>query len=235
MGLKMNRPSERDDPRGSHGLLMRIFFLASVMTWPLIGDVHAAAADLSASITANAVEVANATPGGDVVAMTMQLEAYRGGQREFSTAVVAKDDDRDGNVRLLDGRKTPRRSIFVIVDIATGRHVVLGGRDYRTRVITAPKHLLKEEPDGISGFTGRDVPRSHMLVVRPGAGAWRVAVGDGSFADGDKVNDGKVTLNFEEALAVSGQDKSPKRLKKGDIVAVIDPAQMEVFVLEIEQ
>lgn len=207
----------------------------AILLLPAVLPAVSHAADLSASITANAVEVANATPGGDVVAMTVQLEAYRGGQREFSTAVMARDDDRDGHVRLLSGRKTPRRSIFVIVDVVTGRHVLIGGQDYRKRVITAPKHLLKEESDGISGFIGREVLRSHLLVVRPGVGAWRVAAGDGSPGDGDKASDGKVTLSVEETTSVAGKEKGPKRLRKNDVVAVIDPAQMEVFVLEIGQ
>jgi hypothetical protein len=74
-----------------------------------------------------------------------------------------------------------------------------------------------------------------MLVVRPKAGAWRLRAHEGGNGDADQHANGKLRLHAADAIAVSGDAPAPKRLKKGDVIAIIDPVNLEAFLGEVEK
>jgi len=73
------------------------------------------------------------------------------------------------------------------------------------------------------------------LLVRPGGGAWLLTAFDGESTDADAHGDGRVQLAFDAAATVSGKDKAPKHLRKGDTVVAIDPGHLDVFAATLQK
>lgn len=73
-----------------------------------------------------------------------------------------------------------------------------------------------------------------MLVVRPKEGAWHLRAFDGGRGDADTARNGKLVLIPAEASVIRGAPP-PQRLKKGDLVAIIDPGRMEIYVTQVDR
>jgi hypothetical protein len=198
-------------------------------------SIHAADAPppLQAIVTASSVQVRNVSSGGEIVLFTAQLEATGGLLRQRTGATRVSDTDRDGIVTFKSPRTIPQRSIWVAIDLETGRSVIAGPSGYPINVLPVPTTLLKKDAEGVIGVIDDERRSAEMLVVRPKDGAWRVIAFEGSDNDGDQEENGKLSLASSNAVAVGNSGKPPNRLKKGDVIAVIDPGRMEVFVTEI--
>jgi len=190
------------------------------------------AAPLSATVTNTAIEVRNVTPGGEVALMTASIEGVGGLLRQVTGATVVQDNDGDGIVRFSSPRPIPFRSIWVAVDLESGRHVIAGPDGYTVTVLPFSATLLKKDTDGVLGLFNGEMVSAEMLVVRPKSGAWHLLTVEGAGSDGDKTH-GKLGLLNTDAMPVGDSGPPPKHLKNGDILAVIDPGRMEVFVTEI--
>ena len=210
-------------------LTMLSLFISTV-AWAAFAAEPAA---LQGTVTETDVEVRNATPNGDVVLMTAQLEAHAGLLRQIGGATRASDADGDGIVRVTPVRPIPLRSIFVAVDLESGRYLIAGPEDYPLAVVPFPSHLLQSDADGVLGLADQEVVSAQVLVVRPKTGAWRLVASEGGDGDADQTSNGKLSLASFDALPVGGSGPAPKHLRKGDILAVIDPGRMEVSVTEI--
>ena len=147
---------------------------------------------------------------------------------------VRMDDDGDGKVSWdLEG-EVPTRSIWVAVDLATGRVAVATPEGYPLRRV---------------GWRGRGLGRDNaradrvedlrtyadVLLVRPGEGAWRLTAGDGSDQDDDGAADGKLAVALDrmrpvEGIAGAGEAVPPARFGSKDVVVLIDPNRMELTV-----
>ncbi len=79
------------------------------------------------------------------------------------------------------------------------------------------------------------MPRAELLVVRPKGGAWRLAASDGASGDHDRRHDRKLALDFSTAIAIGSEEPAPARLRKKDVVVLIDSARLRVFTTEVSQ
>lgn len=140
---------------------------------------------------------------------------------------VKVDDDGDGKVQIDLTQDVPLRSIWVAVDLATGRYAVATPEGYPLR-----------RADWRGRGLGRGNPRADrvedvrtyadVLLVRPEKGAWLLTVGDGSALDDDGVADGKVAAALDRLKPVTGAAEPPQRFEARDVVILIDPNRMEV-------
>ena len=145
---------------------------------------------------------------------------------------VRTDDDGDGRVSWDMEGDVPARSIWVAVDLATGRLAVAAPEGYPLRRV---------------GWRGRGLGRNNaradrvedlrtyadVLLVRPGEGAWRLTAGDGSDQDDDGVADGKLAVALDRMRSVegsAGEAAPPERFGPKDVVVLIDPNRMELTV-----
>lgn len=144
---------------------------------------------------------------------------------------VRVDDDGDGKVLWELEWEVPLRSIWVAVELATGRVAVATPEGYPLRRV---------------GWRGRGLGRDNaradrvedlrtyadVLLVRPGEGAWRLTAGDGSDQDDDGVADGKLAVALDRMRPVEGiaEAAPPSRFGSKDVVVLIDPNRMEVVV-----
>jgi hypothetical protein len=195
----------------------------------------ASAADVPLQVTVGeTIAVSNATPGGNVVLFASGLDGSRGvlRQRRLAQAVVANGA---GAIAYQPRVAFPYRTIFVAVDVETGRIAIAGPPDYEVQVRPFPTERLDRETDGVSGISDADIARADLLVIRPKGGAWRLSAAEGASGDVDKQHDGKLALDFSTATAVIPGIAAPSRLKNKDVVVLIDSAQLEIFTTEIVQ
>lgn len=153
---------------------------------------------------------------------------------------VRADEDGDGKVSWDLEADVPLRSIWVAVDLATGRLAVATPEGYPLRRV---------------GWRGRGLGRddaradrvedlrtyADVLLVRPGEGAWRLTAGDGSELDEDGAADGKLAVALDrmrplegvegsEGTVKAGEAAPPSRFSPKDVVVLIDPNRMELTI-----
>jgi hypothetical protein len=179
------------------------------------------------SFQARSVTVDGLSAKGQVVWYSVAREVA---EDDVATIVrrseVQTDEDGDGKVQLDLTQDVPLRSIWIAVDLATGRYAVAAPEGYPLRRAEWRGRGLgrgNSRADRVEDLrTYADV-----ILVRPEKGAWRATVGDGGPLDDDGVADGKVAAALDHMKAVSGGEP-PQRFEARDVVILIDPNRMEV-------
>lgn len=157
--------------------------------------------------------------------------------RYTQLAQALTDDDGDGVVDFDLGRDISPRSVWAVVDVTTGEYVIAAPPGSPVRNATlSPTLSRKADPDVADEVIGRQLAAS-LLWIRPGASgsAWHVRTADGGSSDADHANNGRTvspTTNFE---VIAGKDKPPKKLKKDDLIVVIDPFMMTYRATRVTQ
>lgn len=214
---------------------LRAWRLATcIVLLSFVAAAHAADDPLQIAIEPSVIAVTNATPSGTVVVYTVSLDGRRGVllQRRIARAVTA---DATGHARYVPDVPLPLRTICVAVDVESGRMTFGGPPDYEVDVRPFPTGKLKRESDGESGLVDALIPRAGLLIVRPGIGAWHLSASEGAGGDADEQQDGKLSIDFSAARPVYGDTPAPARLKKRDVVVLVDSARLELFTTEIDQ
>src|SRR5215203_5283914 len=195
----------------------------------------AALAQPAITLQQRSVTVDGITAKGQVVWFSMAREVS---EDDVATLVrraeVQTDDDGDGRVVWDLDREVPLRSIWVAVDVATGRADAVSPAGYPLRKVSWRGRGLAR--DQVRSDRVEDV-RSYaeVLLVRPGEGAWRLTVGDGSEQDDDGAPDGKIAAALDRMRPVTGlaiEAEPPKRFGPKDVVVLIDPNRMELTIVE---
>jgi hypothetical protein len=192
--------------------------------------------ELAITLQPRSVTVDGVTAGGQVVWFGMAREVA---EDDVATLVrraeVQTDGDGDGRIVWDLDREVPLRSIWVAVDLATGRAVAVSPEGYPLRRVSwRGRGLARGNPraDRVEDFRGY----AEVLLVRPGAGAWRLTVGDGSEQDDDGAPDGKLAAALDRMRPLpgtaGGAAEPPTRFGPKDVVVLIDPNGMELTLVE---
>ncbi|MEO8380732.1 MAG: hypothetical protein ABI779_13800 [Acidobacteriota bacterium] len=190
-------------------------------------------AAMTVTVDAEGVTAAELPRGARIVLFGVGREPgrYRSSIRRW-TEVLA-DDDRDGRVRFA-GHVT-NRSIWVAVDLETGESVAATGPDYPRREVTAGSALKRDNVGQLSKLeNARGI--AEMLIVRPKRGAWRLGSSKNSAVDEARGNPAVMRLDASAFRAVEGVASDDlKHLKRGDVLAMIDPRLMEFYVIHVNE
>jgi len=199
-----------------------------------VSTLLAADDPLQITVESSGIDVSHATPSGKVVIYAVLLDGRRGVllHRRVIRAVTA---DSAGQARYDADAPLPLRSICVAVDVESGRLAWGGPAGYEVQVQPFPTSRLKREFDGTSGLADAEITRAGLLIVRPRTGAWHIAASEGGGGDADEKRDGKLSIDFSAAQPVYGDAPPPSRLKKRDVVVLIDSTHLELFTTEIDQ
>jgi hypothetical protein len=190
---------------------------------------------LRLAVSAQDVQVTNVTPGGMVVVHSASLSNDGGLLRQRRVSVIVKDTSRSGAVTFADGTAIPFRSVWIAVDMDTGRFAVGGRAGYDVNIRAFPALHLRGDADGTIGLFDLNQVSGQMLIVRPKNGAWEVSAAEGGRTDADRSQNGKLSLSVEDATPIGSSGPPPKRLRNGDVIAVIDPHRLDVFVAGLDR
>lgn len=206
-------------------------FLLSLATAALAQPSGPAPPEIS--FQPGSVTVEGVTAQGQVVWYSVAREVA---EDEVATIVrrsgVRVDEDGDGKVSWALEGEVPLRSIWVAVELATGRVAVATPEGYPLRRVGWRGRGL-ERDEALGADRVEDLRTyADVLLVRPGEGAWRLTVGDGSEQDDDGAADGKIAVALDRMRSVEGIAEAvpPARFGPKDVVVLVDPNRMEVVI-----
>lgn len=219
--------------RLSFTLLVLLFATPSYASKYLLAQPNATSPP-SITISNEIVRAEGMTPAGEVILFTASLESDGGTIRRVTGAKAFADSDGDGVITFTGTRPVPLRSIWIGIDFDSGRYAIGSPPGYKVTVLPFPETDFRRDAGGIVGLFDREHLSAEMLVVRPKEGAWHLRAFDGGRGDADTARNGKLVLIPAEASVIRGAPP-PQRLKKGDLVAIIDPGRMEIYVTQVDR
>lgn len=179
------------------------------------------------------VTVVGLSPRGQTIGFGIAREIA---EDDVATVVrrvqVLTDDDGDGKAEWTLDRDLPLRSIWVAVDLATGGVAAAAPEGYPLRRVDwRGAGIVRGNPRADRVEDARSF--AEVLLVRPGQGAWRLTLGDGSDLDADGKPDGKLAAALDQLEPVPGTSAPPPdRFDPRDVVVLIDPNRMELTIVQ---
>ncbi len=122
--------------------------LSFLILVPAIATAAGTPPPLQVTLRDRAVTVANVTTGARVVLFTASLTTHDSRLLERTGARVFTDDDRDGTVTYTRPEPIPLRSVWIAVDIESGRYAVATPSGFPSPLVDFPARLLKRDADG---------------------------------------------------------------------------------------
>lgn len=184
---------------------------------------------------ASAVEISGISPGGEVAVLTVWREQGGGGSEVNVRDDTLVDEDEDGVVVFELDRSVPELSIWVVVDVATGGREVMSPAAFEPR----RRELRPGEFRAASQLATLDLSRVEVLMVRPGVGAFRARLGDGSEDDQDGAIDGRVALSAAQIVRPVRRPPEveepalPMRFLGRDVIVAVDPRTLDVAEVDV--
>ncbi|MEM1207376.1 MAG: hypothetical protein AAGN66_29345 [Acidobacteriota bacterium] len=185
------------------------------------------------SVSGGDVTVSGVTASGDVAL----LGVVHGRQPWLGTvsprAETLADNDGDGAVTHSTG-DTLEKSLWVAVDVATGRFGVGAADDFEIQAADAPSTV-----NG-SGQLVDQRGSLLLLVVRPSGDVWYGQIHDGAAGDLGADSDGVLDANLGSLSPVGqltpGAPSPPPlaSLGSGDVVVGIDPVHLEYYAFTVD-
>jgi hypothetical protein len=185
------------------------------------------------------VVASGATVGGKVAWFSVAKEIRN------SAALLKRRDaiveaGATGEARFVLEGPIPPLSIWVAVDVASGRFVVVPAPNLERRELQLAPDAFQPGARGSDDVLRDTYEFLEVALVRPSkgdrglAGAWAGTVGDGGRSDGDGRSNGEVVLPLSRLRPI-GQSAEllPPAWAPGDVVAVIDPNAMAVQVATV--
>lgn len=188
--------------------------------------MHAA---VSMAFDGNVVHVAGVTPRGQAVIIAVTREGNRAMiTRLDDTQQLLADSDGDGSIDYDFKRPIPPRSVWAVVDLASGESAIAAPGQFPTGERPLPGTFVKNVPADEFDTLISDHLVMHILWVRPGngGGAWFMRAADGAANDADGQPNGRAILSTAAFLPLGDSAKAPKKLKKGDVLVLLDPFTM---------
>lgn len=204
---------------------MRARNLILAVTLPLATFAPALRAAPAMTIEPSAVLVSGLAPGGEVVYFSVAREVTTYAANVVRREGRMKDDDLDGSVRIAVDPAVPWRSIWVAVDLATGLVIPATPEGYPLRD-SGSRGGFALAPAGAFTHLGAAGDLSHVLVVRPGTGAWVATLTDGAASDEDGGGNRTIVSALDVLEPVAAGPPPPLELLPGDRVIEIDSDAM---------
>ena len=210
--------------------------ISNLWTLVLLTVPPAAWAQPLVSFAPPEVVASGVTAGGSAVFFAVARELGEdGGTTVVVRRSVAADEDGDGVVAYDLGGEPALRSLWTASDLTSGE-VGVGLPEGVERADIAPEQVaLVAGPEMDRLWVERRLVE--ITVLRAGAeeGAWALTAADGEAADRDAGVEGQVEADLSSFTGVGeGAPAPPAAYQAGDVVVIVDPHAMEVYVGRVE-
>jgi hypothetical protein len=191
-----------------------------------------ASGQLTIDLEENAVVAKGVTPGGSVVWFGIARERFDWTTRVSLWQDASATADGAGQAVLDLGRDVPVKSLWVVVDVATGAFAALSPTDYPWLTEAPfPSQGALFASDRATLLSLRDEREElEVLVVRPKVGAWRATL---RHDDPGSEADTGVTLTASDLIPWGQPRAALARLGPGDLIVAIDPNRLEYFAQQL--
>jgi hypothetical protein len=190
---------------------------------------------LSVELAASSIVVKDVTPGEAVILFGASHRAGESIELKRSRQLLV-DGDRDGSVEFALDAGVPVDSIWIAVDISSGRSALAAPSQSAFRKLEFPAGVLHKGPSGSYERYASGRRMVDLLIVRPRVGAWVAHAIDGHQTDADQRQDGTTSVVFAHGRGLGAAAAPPPRhLTPRDVVVVIDVRHMEYYLTEVAQ
>lgn len=185
------------------------------------------ATPINISFTADTATASGVTAGGDVVWIMRSLDEFSGSPLLGHRLEVTRDHDGNGAVEVR--ARVKQSSVWVAVDLTTGNYGVAKASG------TAPRPLQPRSDGSLAGLAYLDfaVSEVHVLLVRPGVGAWARLFVQGSATDGDGRSDGNLRVSLSLLDVLHGGVPVPIVTQSRDVWVAIIPDDLSTYVVAV--
>lgn len=193
-----------------------------------------AAAQPRLTFDGDRIEVSGVTPGGAVAVHGVAIVSLHYLLEVRPISAVVEDTARRGVVVFAREGGIPVDSVWAAVDLATGAYTLDAppgaARRFGEATFEGAVAGGREVRCVAGAFPLRQV---HLLLVRPGEGAWTAHSRDGGPDDADGAIDGHQTLALGALQPLSGGAEAPRTLAAGDILIGVVGSQRSIFARRV--
>jgi hypothetical protein len=217
-------------------MFLRRAVLVSILLSLVAAQVVRAAppAPPAIALDGSTVVVTSITPRGRVFLYGFALEA-RGWYSQIVRRSVYLTDDGSGRVQWAIDRDIPLRSVWFAVDLSTGLFGVAQPSGYGAHGIELTDQHLKQDVGGDIAQLSMNGANVEFAVVRPDTGAWANMVLAQTALD-DAKQPASVTVSVTNLQPIAGTTaEAPKKLKKGDVVFMMNLARATYGIGAVEK
>jgi hypothetical protein len=208
------------------GIVHRLFALFFLVAG---SSVFAAdPAPLHVEFEQRALTIHGVSPQADVLVFSIHRQQVTYQYSNASIWRLTGTEAKGGVVRVTTPDDIHPDRLWVIVDQATGRSIVTR-RAGETAIARFPAGLARKEMDAKGDALVLPIRAGHLLVVRPGGGAWLTQVGDGGSQDDDGVANNSIRVRPEKLDDFRGKRQKNDEFGKGDLVIAVELATMRVM------
>jgi hypothetical protein len=188
---------------------------------------------LRLEVRSSSIVVAGATAKGRVVLFSTAREIHRDWNAIVPRILMLTDTDVAGSVTFEVGQSIPFQSIWVAVDLNSGRTAAGTPTGFPLRTSTFRFNPIHHNIAGDDRIVyGRQY--GQFLLVRPGEGAWTTIAADGGAGDSDGRADGVTTIDPSTMRPIGNSRPAPPRFSAHDVVIAIDSFRLEIFSGEVQ-
>ena len=181
------------------------------------------------------IVVSGVTPGAKTIWLAVIHEPHGYHPRITDRSSVAADDDRDGVVRLAMDQGVRNESVWVVVDMMSGDHVVETPSPATVKRVPLSSGLLHNKGNGKEASIENASQLMVFWCVRPGVGVWKSIVDDGASTDADGAVDGKLTSVLSSMISVDTSQPPPDDFRRGDVLIAVDLFDLDTYDMRVVQ
>ena len=186
------------------------------------------------TFSGSTVQVSGVTPGGTVVfyGVAMLQINYSSAIGRFKTALT--DDDQDGSVTYDIGQTIPPTSLWVVVDVTSGRYAIAGPA--RTVFAEADLQTTPYTRNAVTGAVDTFVaayPTVEMVYILPGTGVWSLhSVAGGPVDHGS--DSASTTVSIADAAPLVPQSTGQlTQFDAAGILITFDDSNFDVVITQL--
>jgi hypothetical protein len=201
-----------------------VLFLFVVVSSAIAADP----APLRVEFEERALTIQGVNPRADVLVFSIHRRQVTFQYAHASVWRLTGTETKGGVVRITTPEDIHPDRLWVIVDQATGRSVVTR-RAGNAALVRFPPGLVRKETDAKGDALILPIHAGHLLVVRPGGGAWLTQVGDGGSLDDDGIANNSIRVRPEKLDDFRGSRQKNDRYANGDLIIAVELATMRVI------
>jgi hypothetical protein len=201
------------------------------LTTPIQAQTVAAGPALTFS--SQTVQVQGMTPGATVVwfGMGLDIVEYSEMRSERQETAVA---DAQGGATLIFQAAVPPQSVWVAVDLTTGAFALGSPPAFTAGSFNVAAGSIVNGTGSASDQLTDPAGCVHVLLVRPGQGAWAATIGRGGVNDQSSPMDASLRFSIESLGPITpGAAAAPAKLGAKDLLFVARPRTMEIGTLTV--
>jgi len=188
---------------------------------------------LTLSINGSVVTISGVSALGKVYVVGL-MRTRQLGYTQLSRYQGTLDAAQDGSATLTVRSPIALDSLFFAIDLATGGYGRTAPAGQPVHESPFPDSAAPMAANGQLQKLETHLDVAHLLLVRPGAGAWELTIGDGGPDDDDHTADGASRNRPEQMHPIGSSPDAPKNFRKDDLFFAFDPVNVAMLVLRVK-